>query len=109
MVEQKYIDELLTQAQWYFQNLKYWSITYGELRPDCTRKHLDKCWHKPRTMEAHIYPKSNDEDWPQYIFHEMIHIALSDLRVGSHKRKIEKEEIFVQDLCRVYVEKFKIK
>ena len=109
MIKQEFIDELIKQAQGYFQNLKEWSITYGELRPDCTKKHLDKCWHRPQGQEAHIYPKSDDEDWSQYIFHEIIHITLSDLRVGSHKRKIEKEEIFVQDLTKIYIERLKIK
>ena len=96
MVEQEFINYLIKEARGYFQNLEGWIITYGELKEDGGKRYTDKCWHNGKTKIGHIYPKSDSEDLPQYIFHEMLHIALCDLRVGSYKIKRLKEEIFVQ-------------
>ena len=81
-----------------FQILEKYKITY--------RKDGDfyqGCFHHKNGKQSHIFhwgrgrvPIPKD-----YIYHEILHICINAIQKAPKKERREKEELFVQDLCKI--------
>lgn len=85
-----------------FRTLKDWNIKFdpkSKLKGQVCGNHRDK--------KAIIYDLdgwNGKSGMPKdYIFHEIVHICFKDIMKarGNHKIKRNKEERFVQDLCKI--------
>jgi hypothetical protein len=85
-----------------FRVLVDWEINYIEEKypayPD-TFVINGLCTLNSKTKKANIYPCPEKAGMDHYIFHEMLHIAFK--AVG---RSLKKEEITVQDICKIICE-----
>ena len=88
------IKDYIPKYQGLFRILEKWDIKY-----DDTDIYGDQCHTSPTKRIAVIYPVTVETDIDDYVYHEMLHICQAELRRGDYKKKREKEEMFVQDLC----------
>jgi len=96
---------LIKKYQGEFRILEDWEINYED-----DGKYYDQCSFNNKTKKAAIYPFSpGKERLDQYVFHEMLHICQCALRRGSTKERGEKEELLIQDLCKIYDEFYNTK
>ena len=79
----------------YFRVLEHWDFVWisgseykGQITPNV------------RTKTAYVYEYGEDEP-DDFIFHEMLHVCLREIRSGTSKEQYEKEEMLVQDLCKL--------
>ena len=93
------MDELIKKYQSMFRILTKWKIEYID---DGT--YYDQCATHSTKRIAGIYPVSVNTDFDDYVFHEILHICQTEIRRGRYKDKREKEELFVQDLCKIMYE-----
>jgi hypothetical protein len=93
------IERLIPRYQKMFRILEKWDIQYED-----DGVYGDQCWHNNKTRIARIYPVTVETNIDDYVFHEILHICQSELRIGGYKNKREKEEMFVQDLCKIMYE-----
>jgi len=87
-----------------FRLLKNWKITHyndGRYYAQCD-------WNKDKRIGIiYEYADNFDLEPDDYILHELLHLCFVELRKGRKKdgtrglREREKEEIFVQDLCKL--------
>lgn len=88
---------LIKKWQGRFQILKDWEINFEN-----DGKYYDQCSFNNKTKKAAIYPFCGEESkLDHYVFHEMLHICQCALRRGSTKERREKEELYIQDLCKI--------
>jgi len=89
---------LIKKYQPKFKILKDWEIKFED-----DGKYYDQCSFNNKTKKASIYPFcGEDSKLDHYVFHEMLHICQCALRRGTTAERREKEELFIQDLCRIY-------
>ena len=93
------IEELIEKYQSFFRVLKDWKIEYKD-----DGIYYDQCATNANKKSAWIYPVSVDTDFNDYIFHEILHICQTEIRKGKYMDRREKEELFVQDLCKIMYE-----
>ncbi|MDE2100907.1 MAG: hypothetical protein KGL39_26915 [Patescibacteria group bacterium] len=78
-----------------FRILWDWKIKYNG-----RAKYKGQCNVNEENKRAIIYGWGNEVPYPaDYLFHEVLHIAFRAAKAGGR----EGEEIFVQDLCVIYL------
>lgn len=82
-----------------FRILKDWNISLCE---DEDSEYTGQCCQNTKTKMAEIFPWGEGEEEKDYIFHELVHICMADIRDKKpYKKRRESEELFVQDLCTI--------
>jgi hypothetical protein len=93
------MDELIKKYQSLFRILEKWKIEYHD-----DGKYYDQCATHSIKREAWIFPVTVHTDYDDYVFHEILHICQREIRKGKYADRREKEELFVQDLCKIMYE-----
>lgn len=89
----------IKEEQSKFRILKDWKISY---EPNVEYK--GQSTNVAETKLGTIYefdPKPGEQEPDDYIFHEILHACMRELKVGDYHELREKEELFVQDLCQI--------
>ena len=80
-----------------FRLLKGYKITYGK-----DDKYIRQVTYHKNGKQSHICPFGRGRRPRDYIYHEVLHICLHVLVWKMrYPEYLEKEEIFIQDLCRI--------
>lgn len=81
----------------HFRILINWDIKFED-----DGVYYGQCCAVKETRKAAIYPYDKYIKTPDdYIFHEIIHICMKEIRIGVYKERREKEELYIQDLCKL--------
>ena len=92
-----------------FKEISYWQPKFRLLKDwvidfDTESEYKDQCSYGVKEKEAVIYDWSAGRMPKDYIFHEMVHIAMAVVRETKHySRNREAEEILVQDLSKIMI------
>lgn len=92
--------ESINESQKQFRILSDWNI---QMEDDGV--YYSQCVFDSEKKKAVIYPYHEEEIPSDYFIHEMMHIGMEEIRSteNMYERK-EKEELFVQDLCKIFRE-----
>jgi len=88
-----------------FRLLDGWTI---EFDPESELK--DQSSHNAKKKHGVIYDVSFAQMPKDYVYHELLHLAMAALMLVQPRKYREREEILVQDLCRiVFDEKLRVR